>query len=270
MAIQVTCPGCLKRFSVSEKFAGKTGPCPSCQKTIKIPEKSDEVVIHAPEDAGPKDSKGRSVLKPIRRSEVKLSPVVIGVTAVSIIAVLAIAVGLGMSGGQPPTALLAVASVVLAVPLVFVGYWFLRDDELQAYIGKPLYGRLAICATLFAVTWAIYAWVPTYVLGYTSMAEIDAVALAVMVPILLVIGTVVSVAVFELEISTGLMHYSLYFVVTFLLAWLAGTHLAAPLSGSSSGGTDPIQQVAPDAGGTPPKTVPESNSDQTKVPNLLQ
>lgn len=268
MAIQVTCPGCLKRFSVSEKFAGKTGPCPSCQKTIKIPEKSEEVVIHAPEDAGPKDSKGRSVLKPIRRSEVKLSPVVIAVTAVSCIAVLAIAIGLGMSGVQPPTALLAIASFVLAVPLAFVGYWFLRDDELEAYIGKPLYGRLAICATLFAATWAIYAWVPTYVLGYSSMADIDAVALAVMVPILLVIGTVASVAVFELEIATGFMHYGLYFIVTFILAWMAGTHLAVPLTGSSAEGKDPIQQVAPEAGLAPAKPVPDS--DATKIPNLLQ
>lgn len=270
MAIQVTCPGCLKRFSVSEKFAGKTGPCPSCQKTIKIPEKSDEVVIHAPEESGPKDSKGRSVLKPIRRSEVKLSPVVIAVTAVSCIAVLAIAIGLGMSGSQPPTALLAIASFVLAIPLAFVGYWFLRDDELEAYIGKPLYGRLAICATLFAATWAIYAWVPTYVLGHSSMADIDAVALAVMVPILLVVGTVVSVAVFELEIATGFMHYGLYFVATFVLAWMAGTHLAAPLSGSSTAGTDSIEQVAPDAAVAAPKTIPDASSDAGKIPNLLQ
>ncbi|GAB5402303.1 MAG: hypothetical protein Aurels2KO_05340 [Aureliella sp.] len=268
MAIQVTCPGCLKRFNVSDKFAGKTGPCPSCQKTIKIPEKSDEVVIHAPEDKGPKDSKGRSVLKPIRRSEVKLSPVTIGIVAVSCVAVLAIAIGLGLSGGSPPTALLAVASIALAIPLVFVGYWFLRDDELDAYVGKPLYGRLAICATIFAATWAIYAWAPTYLLGLDSMAQIDGLTLAVMIPILLVIGTVASVLVFELEIGTGVAHYAFYFVITFALAWMAGTPLAAPLSGDSAPAQP--QQTAPGTSAPQPGPAPSSDGTETKIPNLLQ
>lgn len=266
MAIQVTCPGCLKRFSVSDKFAGKTGPCPSCQKTIKIPEKSDEVVIHAPEDKGPKDSKGRSVLKPIRRSEVKLSPVTIAIVAVSCVAVLAIAIGLGLSGGSPPTPLLAIASIALAIPLAFVGYWFLRDDELDAYVGKPLYGRLAICASIFAATWAIYAWGPTYLLELDSMAEISGLTLAVMIPILLVIGTVASVLIFELEIGTGLAHYAFYFIVTFVLAWLAGTPLAEPLSGSAA----PTQQTSPTTGAPAPATAPSDNGTETKIPNLLQ
>ena len=30
MAITVTCPGCHKKFVVSEKFAGKSGPCKYC------------------------------------------------------------------------------------------------------------------------------------------------------------------------------------------------------------------------------------------------
>src|SRR6478752_8449019 len=72
MAIDVTCPACHTRFQVSEKFAGKSGPCPKCKKTIKVPEKKDEVVIHAPEVSGPTDSQGRAVLKPISRTEVRL------------------------------------------------------------------------------------------------------------------------------------------------------------------------------------------------------
>ena len=73
MAIDVTCPACHTRFQVSEKFAGKSGPCPKCKKTIKVPEKKDEVVIHAPEVSGPKDSTGVAVLKPIGRTETRLS-----------------------------------------------------------------------------------------------------------------------------------------------------------------------------------------------------
>src|SRR5436190_12198702 len=73
MAIDVTCPSCFARFQVSDKFAGKSGPCPKCKKTIKVPEKKDEVVIHAPEVSGPKDSAGVAVLKPIGRTETRLS-----------------------------------------------------------------------------------------------------------------------------------------------------------------------------------------------------
>src|SRR6056297_1201645 len=73
MSIQVTCPGCLTRFQVNDKFAGKKGPCPKCKAEIMIPDKSDEVVIHAPEHSGPKDSQGRSVLKPIEREEVRVT-----------------------------------------------------------------------------------------------------------------------------------------------------------------------------------------------------
>ena len=68
MPIKVICPGCTKRFTVSEKFAGQKGPCPHCKAEIKIPEVAEEeVVIHAPENFGPKDAGGRAVLKPIER-----------------------------------------------------------------------------------------------------------------------------------------------------------------------------------------------------------
>ena len=65
MPINVTCPGCLKRFSVADKFAGKQGPCPKCKKIITIPKKEDQVVIHAPDhsEAGAVGAGGRHVLK---------------------------------------------------------------------------------------------------------------------------------------------------------------------------------------------------------------
>ena len=48
MPIPVICPGCKASFRVSDKFAGKTGPCPKCKTTIKIPEavpQTEQVVI---------------------------------------------------------------------------------------------------------------------------------------------------------------------------------------------------------------------------------
>ncbi len=269
MAIAVTCPSCLKRFSVSDQFAGRTGPCPNCQKPIKIPDKAEEVVIHAPEDSGPKDSSGKSILSPVRRKEVQLSmPVILGVS-LSAFAIVAISFGLGLSGQQPPFPLLAVGALLLAPPLVFVGYWFLRDDELEGFKGQQLLLRCAICAIAFAVLWAVYGFVPGYVSGYASMGEMSGLDMVIYLTLMLVIGAAISVAVLELEVLQGAMHYGFYLGITFVLAWLAGTHLSVPLGGDTPSGPDatPPPATAPDQPQTPASDPPP---DDRKIPSVLQ
>lgn len=271
MAIPVTCPGCLKRFSVSDQFAGRTGPCPNCQKPIKIPDKSEEIVIHAPADAGPKDSAGKAILNPLRRKEVKLGmPVILGASLGSF-SILAIAFGLGLSGEQPPTVLLALASVVLAVPLVILGYWFLQNDELEGFAGPQLYARCGIVSAIFAALWAVYAFVPAYVLGHESMADYSGLEMVIILPVMIAIGTVASVLALELEVAQGVLHYMLYLAVTFLLAWLAGTHLASPLGGADAT-TSPPPVTAPSETGSKDKPVEDEEpaKQQPQVPNLLQ
>ncbi|HEY2250292.1 MAG TPA: hypothetical protein VGH74_04490, partial [Planctomycetaceae bacterium] len=84
MPISVVCPGCKARFNVSDKFAGKKGPCPKCKTVLTVPlAPVEEVKIHVPEEyaSGGKDSKGRSVSKPIRRTETKIQPVLIALVA---------------------------------------------------------------------------------------------------------------------------------------------------------------------------------------------
>lgn len=269
MAIPVTCPSCLKRFSVSDQFAGRTGPCPNCQKPIKIPEKAEEVVIHAPDDAAPKDSSGKSILNPIRRSETQLSLPVILAICLAVFSLFAIALGLGLSGEQPHVAVLAAGAVLLAPPLVFVGYWFLRDDELEGFRGQQLVVRCGICAAVFAALWAFYGFVPGYLSGYASMGEITGLDLVIFIPLMLVIGTVVGVAVMELEILQGAMQYAFYLGITFVLAWLAGAHLAVPLGGEAVPEVQRSEQPEVD-----PSTVLPSEKtppvDAPKIPNILQ
>jgi len=113
MPIPVTCPGCLARFTVSDKYAGKQGPCPKCKQTITVPDKSQEVVIHAPDD-GPKDSAGKPVLKPIRRVEFTPNGLQIGVAiGVASLAIIA-AIWARASGFVPPTWALALIATALA------------------------------------------------------------------------------------------------------------------------------------------------------------
>lgn len=274
MAIPVTCPSCLTRFDVSDKFAGKSGPCPKCQKTIKIPEKSEQVVIHAPEESGPKDSKGRSVLKPLRRKEVSLSLPVMLAAALGTLVVFGIALGIGLSG-PPPTALLATGSILLAVPLCFVGYWFLHDDELEGFSGKQLLMRIGIGSLVFAATWALYALVPRYLFEHQSMAEISGLQMAMFIAMMIGLGTVASVLIFELEVVQGMLHYMFYFAITFLLAWLAGTPLAEPLGNGTGSASSPPAIKAPAASdpaapAVPTPTAPASEEEERKIPKLLQ
>jgi hypothetical protein len=274
MPIPVTCPGCLTRFSVNDKFAGKSGPCPKCQKSIKIPDKSEEVIIHAPEHSGPKDSKGQAVLKPLRRTEVSLSLPVMLAAGLGTMVVFGIALGLRLSGDQPPTALLALATILLAMPIVLVGYWFLHDDELQGYTGQQLWIRCGVCALGFAASWGIYAFLPVYLNSRNSMAEISGAEMALYIAIMIGMGTFVSVAAMELEILQGLQHYMFYFGITFLLAWLAGTQLAEPLSRGPANPAPPAvvgpdNAVKPDAPANSPPPTPPTDTGKKK-PNLMQ
>ena len=113
MPISVTCPGCLTRFTVSDKYAGKKGPCPKCKKDLIVPDKSQEVVIHAPE-IGPKDSKGVSVLKPLKRAEFKLSNRELLVGAVLAVLALGMAIFARVRFNEPPWMLSAFGAFTLA------------------------------------------------------------------------------------------------------------------------------------------------------------
>jgi len=37
MAVQFTCPHCGTETAVSEEYAGQTGPCAACGKTVTVP-----------------------------------------------------------------------------------------------------------------------------------------------------------------------------------------------------------------------------------------
>jgi hypothetical protein len=163
MSIPVVCPGCLKRFNVSDKFGGKKGPCPSCKTVISIPEKKDEVVVHAPEEFGPKGVSGEAVLKPIQREETRFSMVSIVTTVALAVLIPLVAVALRFSGLLDSSPLreliLGGGAFLVAPPIVLIGYTFLRDVELEGYRGKPLMLRVLICSVIYAVLWGVYLYV---------------------------------------------------------------------------------------------------------------
>jgi hypothetical protein len=226
MPIQVTCPKCFKRFQVSDKFAGKTGPCPNCKHQIKVPDKSEEVVIHAPEDGAPKDRTGRSILKPLKRTETDVTRQGLFITIGSILAAVGIAIGFRLTGGAPLWAAVA-GAILIAPPLVWAGYSFVRDSELAPYTGSELRNRVLILSGILAALWLVYAFVPSYLNDLESPSEMSFLWFGIILCVMIGLGALASAASFELEYTSGLAHAGLYFIATMALALLSGITLAS-------------------------------------------
>ena len=216
MTIQVVCPGCKKRFSVDDKFAGKQGPCPKCKTVIKVPEKTDDVVVHEPEAFGPKGKKGRAVLKPIARTETKFSPVVAGVAAGASLLVLLIAV---LFRDQAPTGLLVLGAILLAPPLVWAGYAFLRDDEYEPFVDRELWIRVGACSLVYALLWGLVPLIAGYGL---QLDQLELIHMAFLAPVLIGLGAFTAYASLDFDFGMGAMHYGLYLSVTVLLRLVLG------------------------------------------------
>jgi predicted Zn finger-like uncharacterized protein len=214
MAINIICPGCHSRFKVSDKFAGKEGPCPKCKQTIKVPLKNEEVVIHAPEGyEGVKDSKGQSVLKPISRKDTIFAAPVIVTIVVGCLMALALAwlVGRAFREEGVPLFIRGMGALLLAPGLVFAGYAFLRDAELQPYRGQVLWIRVGICSVVYAALWGVLAIVVGVLLPYDQPQVWHLVFL---VPPMFLAGAMAAHVSFDLDYTSGLFHYGLYLLVT--------------------------------------------------------
>ncbi len=219
MPITVVCTSCRKSFRVSDKFAGKKGPCPNCKTVITVPEKGDEVVVHEPEEFGPKDSKGRATLKPIARTETKVSPLLTAAIIAAILAALTIAWMFRSPEGEVPTILLLLGAVLLAPPIAWGGYTFLRDDELEPYRGFEMLIRAGSCALVYSLLWGLVALVKLYLFDGVPFEVVHMVFIA---PVMVGIGAFSAYVSLDLEFGTGAIHYAFYLAVTVALRLIMG------------------------------------------------
>lgn len=225
MPILVACQNCKTSFNVSEKFAGKQGPCPKCKTIITIPLVKDEIKIHAPEPTGPKDKLGRPVFTPILRQETVYTPMFLFSVSAAVITVLATAIAFRFAGG-PPSIFLILGAIGLAPPLGWAAYSMLRNQELEPYRGKELAIRVAICSAVYSLLWALFYWVPQNFTG--EPPPYDLFTLTYVVPVMVGIGGLAGYASYDVEYGSGLLHYALYLAVTLLLAWIAGATFMLP------------------------------------------
>lgn len=219
MPINVTCPSCHTRFTVGDQHAGKTGACPKCKGPIEIPKLSDEVVIHAPElEAGAKDAKGRSVLKPIKRKETKFSLNITVVIAGLVLISLAIAWMLGNSDLTDSQRIIALTAgaCILGPLLSYAGYSFLRDDELGAYTGTDVLLRSVGCGLAYAALWGVYLYIGSQLFGNEAYYEdgLSIIQIVGLVGFVLGVGSFAAYVSFDLEPSSAFFHCALYYLIT--------------------------------------------------------
>jgi len=219
MPIQVVCPGCKGRFTVSDQFAGRTGPCPKCKQPIKVPTPAAQsVTIHEPEaPATTSAGTGRVPTAPLKSTERPVSSLMfwlVGAGAVACV-VLALLARVAWRPGEAPVWFLAAAAVALAGPCVAIGYRLVRDRELEPWKGRAFAVRAAICALVYAGLWGVRGFVPAEMT--TEMWQWLYVA-----PIFFGIGALGAFASLDLEWGSAVAHFSLYVLVTAFLRWLAG------------------------------------------------
>jgi hypothetical protein len=218
MAINVTCPGCLTRFKVSDRFAGRSGACPKCKSPIRVPSKEEAVQVHSPQEFahGGRSKEGKLLLKPIARGQGKFS---LGVAVAVLAAIAAVFAGAALAGGilRDYLVVRSVALLLVSPPLVWAGYLFLRDDDnLEIFAGRMLLVRTAICAAAYAALWGVFG----YVSSFTITGEVWNWLLTA--PPFVISGALVALACYDLDFGSGCLHYGFYVLVTSLLRAAAG------------------------------------------------
>jgi hypothetical protein len=219
MPIIVVCPGCRKSFSVNEKFAGKSGPCPNCKQILRVPTKTEEVKIHVPEAfaGGGKSTQGKLITKPIARTDVRLQPVAVASIVASVLVVLVVTWIGGQSQWFDPWYIQAIGLLLVSPPLVIAAYAVLRDAELEPFRGKALGLRAAGCGLAYIVLWGVFA-----ALKARGVITGELWIWLFLVPPFVALGGGAAMALLNLEFGDGMLHYGFYLVATLLLRWVAG------------------------------------------------
>jgi hypothetical protein len=226
--ITVVCRSCHQRFQVSDKFAGKSGPCPKCKATIYIPKPEEEVKIHTPEhsEASAKGVTGQLLLKPIAREKTKLAVWQIVALAVGLVAVLIAALALRWFSEDVRKIAAAIGLLVLSAPLAAAAYTFLRDPELEPHSGLALWTRAAICGAIYIGCWAFFVWGMPYFVPWAMVQDRGDIWKWVFVgPMFGLAGATAALATFDLDLGNGFFHFCFYVVVTLLLALTMGLQL---------------------------------------------
>jgi hypothetical protein len=138
--------------------------------------------------------------------------------------VVAVVLRLQFPGGKIPELITILGAVVLGPSIAFAGYTFLRDDELAPFRGTEVALRALACGLAWAATWGAFWLVFAYWYDWKPLptGEPNWQIMAAVVPAMIALGAFASQAGFELELTTGALHYAMYLGATVILRLIMG------------------------------------------------
>jgi len=220
MAIFVVCPGCRTRFTVSDQFAGRSGPCPKCKTIIQIPKLNEQVVIEEPEQFadGGRGISGQLTTKPLARVETAIKPVHILIAVGAFVIVLVVTLVLGqLDIFHQQVWLHAIGLVLVGVPAAAMSYEFLRhQDDLKPLRGRNLIIRSLACAVGYLIIWGLFNWL------VANFVTEELWTWAIVLPPAFAAGGFVAYAAMELDYSAGILHFTFFSLIALVLRWAAG------------------------------------------------
>ncbi|MCE5303498.1 MAG: hypothetical protein LLF97_10370 [Planctomycetaceae bacterium] len=184
-----------------------------------MPDKSQEVKVHAPEEfgGGGKSASGKLVIKPESFVPVRFQPVTVALIVATVLGVLALAWGGGRTGLFSNPVILTVGLLAISPLLVVAAYGMLRDAELEPYRGMSLYLRACICGLAYAALWGVFAMLVSRGIVTGELWNWCLVA-----PPMVIVGGMFAMASLDLDFGDAMLHYGFYVLVTVVLRWIAG------------------------------------------------
>ena len=208
MAIDVICPGCHKRFQVSDQFAGQKGPCPGCKTIIQIPKLEDVVVVHERETTS---SGAPAKLNSIRRQHTTAGKSELLCASGALLAGLLSTILVRFLSETKPNpgffTTLLIGSL-LGSSTSLLGNIVLRGQDNGSNNGRKTIVRACLVGVIYTVIWRMLVLLSDGLLVEDGSVILPAVIILAIA--LTAISTFLPMFVFDFEYQQGLVHVALF------------------------------------------------------------
>lgn len=208
MAIDVICPGCHKRFQVSDQFAGQKGPCPGCKTIIQIPKLEDVVVVHERETTS---SGAPAKLNSIRRQHTTAGKSELLCASGALLAgLLSTILVRFLSEPEPDPGFFTTLLIgsLLGSSTSLLGNIVLRGQDNGSNYGRKTIVRACLVGVIYTVIWRLLVLLSDGLLVEDGSVILPAVIILAIA--LTAISTFLPMFVFDFEYQQGLVHVALF------------------------------------------------------------
>lgn len=209
MAIDVICPGCHKRFQVSDQYAGQKGPCPGCKTIIEIPKLEDVVVVHERETtASGTPAKLNSIRR--QRTTVGKSELLCAFGALVAGLLFTVLARFGLTETHPHPGFLTTVLIgsLLGVSFSLLGNIVLRGQDNGNNYGRTTLLRACLVGVIYTGIWRLLVLISDGLLVEDGIVILPAVIILAIA--LTVITTFLPMFVFDFEYQQGLVHVAMF------------------------------------------------------------